>query len=159
VIFTVGAAAWIAVGIATHQSQLFYSNCFLAVVDLIWIWRWLGSRTRISDTAAAEVQRSQEPAAETLFSVTRVDGLPVYSPAGTIVARAVDVLITCRSGRIAYFIVRTGGVGGVGETLRRLPWDEISMTDAGICTRLSDAAVGRLPEAMSDPAADRTDSG
>ena len=28
----------------------------------------------------------------------------------------------CRSGRIAYVVVSEGGVAGVGETLRRLPW-------------------------------------
>jgi hypothetical protein len=28
----------------------------------------------------------------------------------------------CRSGRIDYVVVSQGGVAGVGETLRRLPW-------------------------------------
>ncbi|QDZ06785.1 PRC-barrel domain containing protein [Sphingomonas panacisoli] len=157
VIFTVGAAAWIAIGLATHQSQLLYSNCFLAVVDLIGIWRWLGSRARISDAAAGEVRRSHEPAVETLFSAARLDNLPVYSPAGNVIARAVDALITCRGGSIAYFIVRTGGVGGVGEALRRLPWDEANVADTGIRTRLDDAAIQRLPEAEPDSATAQTD--
>ncbi|WP_426291591.1 hypothetical protein [Sphingomonas sp. TWP1-3-1] len=50
VIFTVGAAAWVVVAIATDQTQLLYSNIFLGLVDVFGIWRWLGRRARISDT-------------------------------------------------------------------------------------------------------------
>jgi len=53
--------------------------------------------------------------------------------------------------------VRTGGVGGVGEALRRLPWDEANVADTGIRTRLDDAAIQRMPEAEPDPATAQTD--
>jgi hypothetical protein len=42
-IFTVGAVAWIIVGVITHQRHLIYSNIFLFVVDVFGIWRWLGT--------------------------------------------------------------------------------------------------------------------
>jgi len=51
VVFTVGAAAWIVVGIATNQTQLLWGNIFPGFVNLFGIWRWLGRRARFSDAA------------------------------------------------------------------------------------------------------------
>src|ERR1700712_2395383 len=99
VIFTAGAIGWIVVGIATHQTQLLYSNIFLALVDAVGIWRWLGRRARISDTSDAEETRSERRAGENLFSVGKLDGLPVKSQDGQVIAHAVDGLAACR-GRV-----------------------------------------------------------
>jgi hypothetical protein len=145
VIFTIGAAAWIVVGLATGQKQLLYSNIFLGVVDLFGIWRWLGRRVRISGTAAAEVERSRERPGENLFSLGSLDGLPVKSQAGETVAYAVDALAACGGGRIDYLIVRTGGVGGLGETLHRLPWSEVAVEEDHVRSNISAVEVARLP--------------
>ena len=147
VIFTFGAAAWIVVGVATGQTQLLYSNVFLAVVDLFGIWRWLGRRAKISDTVSAEEARSVEEDGETLFSAAILDGLPVLSRTGVVVAHAVDALVACRGGRIDYLVIRVGGVGGLGETLHRLAWNRIVVADHEIRTDLDTAAVAALPVA------------
>lgn len=145
VIFTIGAAAWIVVGLETQQTQLLYSNIFLGLVDLFGIWRWLGRRARISDTAAAEVERSKERSGGELFSLSNLDGLPVKSANGDTVAYAVDALAACVGGRIEYLIVRTGGVGGLGETLHRLPWKEAIVADGHIQCHISAAEIANLP--------------
>lgn len=145
VIFSVGAAAWIMVGIATEQTQLLYSNIFLGIVDVFGVWRWLGRRARISDTAEAEVARSRQRSATNLFSLSSLDGLPVRDAEGNIVAHAVDALAACLGGQIDYLIVRIGGVGGVGETLHRLPWSKARMTDDALQTNLGAAELARLP--------------
>jgi hypothetical protein len=150
VIFTIGAAAWIVVGLATDQTQLLYSNIFLGLVDIFGIWRWLGRRARISDTAQAEVARSRQQAGETLFSVATLDGLPVKAADGEVVAYAVDALAACRGGRIDYLIVRVGGVGGLGETLHRLPWNAATIADGEIRTNLDATAIMHLPLAVAE---------
>lgn len=145
VIFTVGAVAWIVVGALTQQTQLLYSNLFLGIVDVFGVWRWLGHRARISDTVEAEQKNSEQREGENLFSVATLDGLPVVSVDGEVVARAVDALAACVGGRIDYLIVRVGGVGGVGETLHRLPWAEAVIADGKIRTERDAGSMASLP--------------
>jgi hypothetical protein len=152
VIFTVGALAWIVVGFVTGQTQLLYSNIFLAAVDVLGIWRWLGRRARISDAARAEEARSTRLPGDNLFSVAGLDGLPVKSREGDVVAHAVDALAACTQGRIGYLIVRVGGVGGLGETLHRLPWADVRIADGEVRTDLPAAAIAGLPEVNSTEA-------
>jgi hypothetical protein len=44
-----------------------------------------------------------------------------------------------------YLVVREGGVGGVGERLHALGWDEIDMKDGAMVSRLSPAMLERRP--------------
>src|SRR5947209_6435117 len=106
VVFTVGAVAWGTVGLLTHERQLLYSNVFLGLVDVVGVWRWLGHRARIADTADAEQRRSEQRAGESLFSVAALDGMPVTSAGGDVLAHAVDGLATCAGGGIDFLIVR-----------------------------------------------------
>ena len=145
VVFTVGAVAWIVVGLESGQTQLLWSNIFLGVVDVFGIWRWLGRRAKFSDAAQAEQERSTAPARERLFSISRIDGLPVTGGDGQVIAHSVDALATCAGGTIDFFIVREGGVAGVGETLRRLPRNMVRVRDAALETSLDPAALSRLP--------------
>lgn len=145
VIFTIGAAAWIVVGLAMNQTQLLYSNIFLGIVDVFGIWRWLGRRAKIDDAAHAEEQRSRERPMDNLFSVIKLDGLPVRTEKGEIVAYATDALIECATGTIDYLVVRTGGIGGIGETLRRLSWSHVTMHQGEVRTTLEASGVAELP--------------
>ncbi|MGK6323704.1 PRC-barrel domain-containing protein [Sphingomonas sp. DT-51] len=146
VVFTVGAAGWIVVGLASGQQQLLYSNLFLGIVDLFGIWRWLGRRARISDATRAEERRSTKLPGEALFSVTSLDGLPVRAVDGSVAAHAVDALAGCGGGEIEYLVVRIGGLGGIAETLHRLPWSDVSVRDGEVHT-------GRRPEEFPELAA------
>jgi hypothetical protein len=150
VVFTVGAVAWIVVGYTTDQTQLLWSNIFLGLVDLFGIWRWLGRRTRFSDAARAEEKLSERRAGENLFSLAALDGMPVVGPQGEVIAYAVDAFAACAGGQIDYLIVREGGVAGVGETLRRLPWSNIRVGDKVLNTDLAAAALTDLPRAAGD---------
>ncbi len=145
VVFTVGAVAWGTVGLVRHETQLLWTNVFLGVVDVFGVWRWLGHRARIADTADAEEKKSERREGENLFSVATLDGMAVTSAGGEVVAHAVDALAACDGGRIDFLIVRVGGVGGVGETLHRLPWAEASIVDGAIRTGLDAAGISRLP--------------
>jgi len=144
VVFTLGAVAWIVVGLETSQTQLLWSNIFLGVVDVFGIWRWLGRRARFSDAADAEQARSAASTRENLFSVSRIDGLPVLGKDGGVIAHSVDALATCAGGTIDFFIVREGGVAGVGETLRRLPRGMVKVRDTALETTLDSVSLSRL---------------
>ena len=145
VVFTVGAAAWIIVGVSTQQTQLLWSNIFLGVVDVFGVWRWLGRRARFSDAADAEQARSEARSGEKLFALSGVDGMPVKSKDGETLAYAVDALASCSGKDLAHLIIREGGVAGVGETLRKLGWDQVRVRDNSLETELGKDAIGKLP--------------
>jgi len=145
VIFTVGAIAWVVVGLSTGQTQLLYSNIFLGLVDLFGVWRWLGHRAKVGDTLQAEEARSRDRSGEGLFSLSGLEGMAVHGADGQVIARAVDGLAACAGGQIAYLVVRHGGVGGVGETLRRLAWAEVRVDDQALHTDLDEARIAALP--------------
>lgn len=149
VVFTVGAGGWIIVGLASGQQQLLYSNLFLGLVDLFGIWRWLGRRARISDASRAEEERSAALPGDTLFSVASLDGLSVKSADGDVAAHAVDALASCAGGGIDYLVIRVGGVGGVAETLHRLPWSDVSVRQGEVVTNLPAHAFRSLQVAAA----------
>jgi hypothetical protein len=147
VIFTVGAVAWTTVAVLTGQTQLLWSNAFLTLVDLLGIWRWLGRQARVQDTAKAAIEKSEREHSPTLFSATALGGMPVIGSDGSRIALAVEAMAACSTGRVEYLIVSAGGVGGIGETLHKLPWDQARIMDAKVQTDLDASAVRRLPSA------------
>ncbi len=53
IVFSVGAVAWMAIGIATGQANLVWQNAVLLAINLLGVWRWLGLRARYDRGAAA----------------------------------------------------------------------------------------------------------
>jgi len=144
-VFSIGAVAWIVVGASTGQQNLLWSNAFLLLVDLIGVWRWLGRRARYDAGAEAAAERSARAAAPTLFALTKLEGMAVQGRDGATIATAIDGMAACDSGRIAYLVVREGGVGGVGERLHALGWHEVAMRGGQLVTGLDARALERRP--------------
>jgi hypothetical protein len=144
-VFAVGAVAWIVVGASTGQHNLLWSNAFLLLVDMIGVWRWLGRRARYDMAAEQASVRSAQSAAPTLFALAGLEGMPVRDGTGETVATAVDAMASCDEGRIIYLVVREGGVGGVGERLHALGWNEVAVQDGAMLSRLSPAVLARRP--------------
>lgn len=142
-IFSVGALAWIAVGAATGQHNLLWSNAFLLLVDLIGVWRWLGRRARYDSAAEAAAARSTQTAEPTLFALAGLEGMPIHDGKGQVMATTVDAMASCEEGRIVYLVVREGGIGGVGERLHALGWDEVVVHDGAMTSRLSPESLTR----------------
>ena len=118
-VFAIGAVAWIIVGAQTGQQNLLLSNAFLLLVDIVGVWRWLGRRARYDAGAEAASARSARASVPTLFALSGLEGMAVRDTDGETVATIVDAMATSDDGRIAYVVVREGGVGGVGSGFTR----------------------------------------
>jgi hypothetical protein len=120
-VFTIGSLAWFATGLLSDQPALVWTNVVLTGLNLFGIWRWLGRQASVDEGARAAAKASEETPGEALFPVsllTRADVECGTEQAGV----TIDAMAGCRSGRIAYVVVSEGGIAGIGETLRRLPW-------------------------------------
>ena len=53
IVFSVGAVAWMVIGLATGQANLVWQNAILLAINLLGVWRWLGLRARYDKGAAA----------------------------------------------------------------------------------------------------------
>jgi hypothetical protein len=122
-----------------------WSNAFLLLVDLIGVWRWLGRRARYDEAAEAASARSAASGAPTLFALAGLEGMPVRNATADTIATVVDAMASCDEGRIAYLVVREGGVGGVGEHLHALGWTEVRVQEGAMTSRLSPKLLAQRP--------------
>jgi Nicotinamide mononucleotide transporter len=148
-IFTIGALCWIAVGASTNQPALMWTNVVLFAVDLFGVWRWLGRQTELDEGARKATEQSEHLPGEALFPVSILTHAAISSRSGDI-CHCIDAMAGCGSGRIAYVIVSHGGVAGVGETLRRLPWSDVNIHGEAVRTRLQSSQFDALDELPRD---------
>lgn len=132
IIFTFGSIAWTILGITTDQPNLLWQNVVLTGLNLFGVWRWLGWQARIEEGAETAAKESRAEPSETLFPVSLLMKAQVVSDDGHEIGRSVDAMAGCSSGRLTYLVVAEGGVVGVGETLRRLPWTGCSVDDGRV---------------------------
>lgn len=149
VAFTFGAVCWIFVGATTQQPALMWTNVVLVGLDIFGIWRWLGRQSRVEEGARAAADASEITPGESLFPVSLLSRAVVECTGGK-VGECVDAMAGCRSGRVSYVVVSQGGVAGVGERLRRLPWSKAHMEGEKLNTELSLDEFDRLAELQRD---------
>jgi hypothetical protein len=142
-VFLVGSLAWTATGLLTGQPALTWTNVVLTFLNLFGMWRWLGRQARVEEGARAAAKASETTPGEALFPVSLLTRGPVEC-AGESIATCVDAMAGRQSGRLAYVVVSEGGVAGVGETLRRLPWEAIKVDADRLVARLSAGEFDRL---------------
>jgi len=148
-VFTIGALCWIAVGAFTNQPALMWTNVVLFAVDLFGIWRWLGRQTKLDEGGRTATEASEQLPGEALFPVSILTHAAISSESGD-VCHCIDAMAGCSSGRIAYVVVSHGGVAGVGETLRRLEWRDVTVRGDAVRTRLHPSQFDHLEELPRD---------
>ncbi|MEP9401655.1 PRC-barrel domain containing protein [Sphingomonas sp. VNH70] len=156
VVFSVGSVAWTIVGLSSGQTNLVLSNGFLTIVNLIGIWRWLGRQATYDKGSHAAADASAAAAVPSLYAAGGVIGARLTGPDGEGVGTIVDAMLGCGDNAIAYVVVSTGGVGGVGETLHALGPEELVFGADGVRTQLGGEAIrakrsvpaGRWPERL-----------
>jgi hypothetical protein len=148
-VFTVGALCWIAVGALTHQPALLWTNVVLTGLDIFGVWRWLGRQAEVEEGARTASQASERTPGEALFPVSLLARAPVLC-AGTQVGHCIEAMAGCRSGRLDYLVVSEGGVAGVGERLRRLPWSDAHVENDRVSVHFAAARFSQLEELERD---------
>lgn len=148
-VFTIGALCWIAVGALTGQAALLWTNVVLTVLDLFGVWRWLGRQVRMEEGGRSASKASEHTAGEALFPVSLL-GRAVVRCGDHEVGQCIDAMAGCQSGRLDYIVVSEGGVAGVGERLRRLPWAEAHMEGQHLVAHFGADRFGRLEELERD---------
>jgi hypothetical protein len=144
IVFTIGSVAWALLGVATDQPNLVWQNVILTALNLFGVWRWLGRQRRIEEGGETAAEASKARAGENLFPVSILAKAPIMSADGEQLGKSVDAMAGCCSGRLAYVVVSEGGVAGVGETLRRLPWIGCSVEDEKVITGLGQSRFCEL---------------
>jgi len=148
-VFTVGALCWIGVGVSSHQPALMWTNIVLFAVDIFGVWRWLGRQAKVEEGARAATQASEHMPGETLFAVSLLGRAPVLC-GDRQVGHCIDAMAGCRSGRLDYLVVSEGGLAGVGERLRRLPWEHAHVHEESVVARIGAEQFEKLEELQRD---------
>jgi hypothetical protein len=149
VVFLLGSLAWLAHGLLSGQPALTWTNAVLTLLNIFGVWRWLGRQARVEEGAQAAVEASEAAPVETLFPVSLLTSAPVRNGEQDL-GHCVDAMAGSRSGRIAYLVVSAGGVAGVGETLRRLPWAAAEVDDGAVLAKLGPREFDMLEELPRD---------
>jgi hypothetical protein len=145
VVFTIGSIAWTTYGATTGQSNLLWQNLFLTAVNLLGVWRWLGRQAKLDDGARAAAEQSADQPGPTLFPVSLLTRAPVEARDGESLGSTVEAMARCDNGRITYLVIGKGGVGGVGETLHAVHWDQVRVTTDRVTTQLGKDEIDALP--------------
>ncbi len=127
IVFTVGSISWLTLGIIGDDPALMWMNIALTGLNLFGIWRWLGRQAKFEEGAGHAAEASEHKASETLFPLSLTASAKLIGKNRAELGHCVDAMAGCGSGRIAYLVVAEGGVGGVGETLRRIDWKALTV--------------------------------
>jgi hypothetical protein len=148
-VFLVGSLAWLATGLVTNQLALTWTNVVLTALNIFGIWRWLGRQTSVEEGARVASEASEQTPGEALFPISLLARAPVLAGRAEL-GRCIDAMAGCRSGRLSYVVVSQGGLAGIGETLRRLPWAQASVDGESLVASVDESAFGRLEELPRD---------
>lgn len=121
----------------------------LTVLDIFGVWRWLGRQAKVEEGARAAAEASEETPGEALFPVSLLARAPVRC-GPTEVGRCIDAMASCRSGQLDYVVVSEGGMAGVGETLRKVPWAGAEVDNEALLIWTSAEAFNRFEELPRD---------
>jgi membrane protein implicated in regulation of membrane protease activity len=148
-VFLIGSLAWLTTGLMTGQPALVWTNAVLTLLNIFGVWRWLGRQARVEEGARSASEASEETPGEALFPISLLSRAPVISGSAEL-GRCVDAMAGCTSGRLSYVVVSEGGVAGVGETLRRLPWSKAHVDGEHVEVALDQGAFSRLDQLQRD---------
>ncbi len=150
IVFTIGSISWLTLGMIGDDPALLWMNAVLTGLNLFGIWRWLGRQAKFEEGAEHAAEVSQQRRGENLFPVSLLTSAKFTAQGRQSVGQCVDAMAGCATGRIAYVVVAEGGVGGVGERLRRVDWDDVTVDGDCVTTSLHGAEFAQLEELEKD---------
>ena len=75
-----------------------------------------------NDTRGADDSRVATDETDRLIASDKVEGTPVYNPAGERIGEVYNFMVDKYSGRVAYAVMSFGGFLGIGQKYHPLPW-------------------------------------
>ena len=150
IVFTVGSLSWLTLGMIGDDPALLWMNVVLTGLNLFGIWRWLGRQAKFEEGAGHAAAESEQTAGETLFPLSWTTSAKMFGARGEELGQCVDAMAGCGSGRIAYLVIAEGGVGGVGETLRRIDWHEVTVEGDVVKTKMERRQFEQLDKLEKD---------
>lgn len=150
IIFTIGSAAWFALGWLTDQPALIWTNAVMTALNLFGVYRWLGRQAKLEEGASKAAEKSAESPGDDLFPASSLTAAQLIGINGQTLGTAVDAMLSCNGGKLRYLVIAEGGVAGVGETLRRVDWHYAGVDGGKVMTDLSEADFARLPKLAKD---------
>lgn len=148
-VFTIGSVSWLTTGFLTDQPALVWTNAVLTFLNIFGVWRWLGRQAGMEKGARAAANASEETPGEPLFQISMLARAPVCC-GSTQVGSCVDAMAGSQSGKLAYIVVSEGGIAGMGETLRRLPWSAVEVEGEVVVARLGVPQFSALDKLEKD---------
>ena len=118
VVFTIGSISWTLTSAATGQTNLLVTNCFMTIVNLVGIWRWLGRQAKYQDGAQSAARQSEKQAGPSLTAASSLSGMNVMDCQSDAIGHCVEALIDRANGTISYIVVTAGNALGLNEQLR-----------------------------------------
>ncbi|NUT01749.1 MAG: PRC-barrel domain containing protein [Sphingomonas sp.] len=146
-VFLAGSLCWLTVGVMTGQLALSWTNVVLTILNIFGIWRWLGRQARMEEGATSAREASEGSPGESLFPVSLLMKGPIEARSGEPLGNCVDAMAG-EGGQLRYVVASQGGVAGMGETLRRLPWERVRMGSGKLVTEMD--SLDRLEEIQKD---------
>ncbi|WP_439544590.1 PRC-barrel domain containing protein [Sandarakinorhabdus sp.] len=140
VVFTFGSIGWVIVGLQGEQMGLVVANGVLTLVNLVGIWRWLGREARYQ-----AVGEAVEAGPAAVLPTSGIFGREIIDAHGHAAGKAVEAIVDCNSASIRQIIIRSGGVGGVGERMVALEIGQLALDNKVIRTLLTAAEIAALP--------------
>ena len=150
VVFTAGSLAWLTVGLTTDQPNIVWQTVILTFLNLFGIWRWLGRQAKLEDGGKKAAEHSETTPGEALFPVSLLTGAKLVTADGQELGASVDAMAGCDRGRLAYVVISSGGVGGVGEEYRKIDWADVRMTEDKLGTTLDEPGFRALATVAKD---------
>ena len=145
VVFTIGSAGWIVVGLSSGQTSLVITNVVLSIINAIGTWRWLGRQARYESLGEAAEMAGTAARSVSVIAASSLVGRDIVDVNGNKLGEAVEAVLDCDSAAIHHLVARFGGVGGIGEQIVALPLADIRLVETAVATRLSGAEMAALP--------------
>ena len=145
VVFTIGSIGWIVVGLGSGQNSLIITNIFLAAINAIGVWRWLGRQARYESVGEAAESAGEAAQSTSVVAASSLVGRDIVDAEGNKLGEAVEAILERDNAVIHHLVARFGGIGGIGEQIVALPLADIRLLDKVVCTRLSGAQMAALP--------------
>ena len=72
-----------------------------------------------------------------VMAADTLEGDKVYTTDGDDVGKIKDIMLDVRSGRVAYAVLSSGGILGIGDKLHAIPWSALTLDTERKCFLLS----------------------